>query len=208
MRKKTLFALILALPMLFAGCSKDDNSTSGGFPPQYIDFAKINSWIGTNTDDVVNELLQLGFEKEDGDDNYTYLSMEPYYFVSCGTYSTDGIVLGATTQYIINVDSYNITLEAFKDRVKQERQLFNGNNPEYSSGRITWSNSNGEEYQTENFTSYEAMMSAAAGMSDKPYVELLWEDYYGDMCALTVASYGGNLQRIGMNLTPLYPTTQ
>lgn len=62
--KKALFALIIAFPMIFSGCSKDDNRTSSGVPPQYIDFAKINSWIGTSEADVANELLQLGFEKK------------------------------------------------------------------------------------------------------------------------------------------------
>lgn len=201
MKKQLFITLMITLPLLFAGCEKE-NKTQETFPPQYIDFVIINSWIGTSEADVANELLQLGFENN-GYDDYTYLSMEPYYFVSCSPISTDGIIQGATTQYIINADSYSITLEAFKDRIKQERHLFNGNDPESSGGDIKWLDADGDEYQIENFTSYEAMLSAAAGMSGKQYVELLWQDYYSDMETLTQVYHDGkrNLQGITMRLS-------
>ena len=196
--KRTLYVLLLAIPMVLSGCDKEDiDSTS--VPPQYIDFARINSWIGSSVDNVDNELLQLGFVKEDGYDNYTYLSEEPYYFVSCGTFSTDGIVQGANTQYITNADSYSITFEVFKDCVRQERQLFNDNNLEYSSGKIRWVNTDDDEDHTENHDSYEALLSAAAGISDKRYVELDWTDYYSDRTAFTRTYYDNRgLQGITM----------
>lgn len=200
--KKTLFILFLALPILFADCEKEDIDSSG-YPPQYIDFVKINSWIGTSTVDIANELLQLGFEKEDGDDNYTYLSMEPYYFVSCSISSTDGTVQGASTQYIINVDSYNTTLNAFKDRVMQERQLHN-NIPEHSSGTITWYDMDDDDSEIpnhENYNSYEELLSAANRMNGKQYVKLQWDDYYSNSTALTIAEYSADgLQWITMLL--------
>lgn len=201
--KKALFALIIAFPMIFSGCSKDDNRTSSGVPPQYIDFAKINSWIGTSEADVANELLQLGFEKKD--DYYEYFSMEPYLFVSFSPYSIDGIIQSAGTQYCINVDSYSTTLEAFKNCVNQERQLFKNNNPEYFSGTIRWINldEGSDRYSgQENYNSYESLISAATEMSGKRYVELQWEDRYIDRDALTISSYmEGGLQEIRMVLS-------
>lgn len=200
--KKILFALFLAIPILFAGCEKEAVDSSG-YSPQYIDFVKINSWIGTSTVDIANELLQLGFEQEDGDYGYKYLSMEPYYFVSCSIFSTDGIVQGASTQYTINVDSYNTTLNAFKDRVMQERQLHN-NIPEHSSGTITWydmDDADSEIPNHENYNSYEELLSAANRMNGKQYVKLQWEDYYTNSAALTIAEYSADgLQWITMLL--------
>lgn len=200
--KKTLFILFLALPILFAGCEKEDIDSSG-YPPQYIDFVKINSWIETSTVDIANELLQLGFEQEDGDYVYKYLSMEPYYFVSCSISSTDGTVQGASTQYIINVDSYNTTLNAFKDRVMQERQLHN-NIPEHSSGTITWYDMDDDDSEIpnhENYNSNEELLSEANRMNGKQYVKLQWEDYYTNSTALTIAEYSvDGLQWITMLL--------
>lgn len=200
--KKTLFVLFFALPILFAGCEKEDIDSSG-YPPQYIDFVKINSWIGTSTVDIANELLQLGFEQEDGDYGYKYLSMEPYYFVSCSIFSTDGTVQGASTQYIINVDSYNTTLKAFKDRVMQERQLHN-NIPEHSSGTITWYDMDDDDSEIpnhENYNSYEELLSAADRMNNIQYIELRLTDYYTDRSALTIAEYSADgLQWITMLL--------
>lgn len=200
--KKILFALFLAIPILFAGCEKEDIDSSG-YPPQYIDFVKINSWIGTSTVDIANELLQLGFEQEDGDYVYKYLSMEPYYFVSCSISSTDGTVQGASTLYIINVDSYNTTLNAFKDRVMQERQLRN-NIPEHSFGTITWYDMDDDDSEIpnhENYSSYEELLSAANRMNGKQYVKLQWDDYYSNSTALTIAEYSvDGLQWITMLL--------
>lgn len=200
MKKQLFITLMIMLPLLFAGCEKEDK-TQETFPPQYIDFVIINSWIGTSEADVANELLQLGFEKEEGYDNYTYLSMDPYYFVSCWLSPTDEIIQSAGTSYTINVDSYSTTLEAFKNRVMQERQLFKDNRPENASGHIRWSDRDDDETHTESYNSFEALVSAAAGMNSKNYVELLWDDFYSDMEALTVTEFfGGSLQRISMNL--------
>lgn len=193
--KKTLFALILALPMLFAGCSKDDNSTSGGSPTA-IGFEKLNTWIGASKSSVVSELQQMGFTEGSmfdvgGSNNYSYMNEAAMIYITCSLTTDDNnTVRIASIMQMSLADSYNGIWNTFQNHVQQERQLFG--NPVQSHGEIDWDDTDDEDSEidgSESFDSYDAFSSAAAAMGSHLYVQLLWGDYYQDRVTSVAASY-------------------
>lgn len=191
--KKTLFALLMAIPMLFTACGKDDSNTSNGATVA-IDFEKLNSWIGLSKTTVDNELKQMGFTEgglDKGSINYTYMDQASMVYVICTITSDDNGIVRRTgaTQFTV-ANSFNGTLATFQKYVQQERQLFGS--PVETSGEIAWDDTDDDNNAIdgrESYDSYEDFASAASSMGSHRYLEFYWLDKYSDISAILYATY-------------------
>lgn len=211
--KKTLFALILALPMLFAACGKDDNGATAT-SPKSIDFEKLNTWIGTSEASVVSELQQMGFTAEGGYDEkgslrYSYIDQAGMVYIQCYITTDDNnTVRGTSVMQMSVASSYSSTLSTLQNYVQQERQLFG--NPSQSMGEIDWDDTDDEDSASdgsEEYDSYDAFSAAASTMGSHLYVQLAWSDFYQDRVASVAASFDnmnsgayGATQMVGISL--------
>lgn len=211
--KKTLFALILALPMLFAACGKDDNGATAT-SPKGIDFEKLNTWIGTSEASVVSELQQMGFTAEGGYDEkgslrYSYIDQAGMVYLSCYlTTDTNNTVRVVSVMQMSVASSYSSTLSTLQNYVQQERQLFG--NPSQSMGEIDWDDTDDEDSAidgSEEYDNYDVFSAAAATMGSHLYVQLAWSDFYQDRVASVAASFDnmnsgayGATQMVGISL--------
>ena len=193
--KKKLFALILALPMLFAACGKDDNGASAT-SPKGIDFEKLNTWIGTSEASVVSELQQMGFTAEGGYDEkgslrYSYMDQAAMIYIMCQITTDDNnTVRGTSVMQMSMASSYISTLSTLQNHVQQERQLFG--NPVQSMGEIDWDDTDDEDSAidgSEEYDNYDVFSTAAATMGSHLYVQLAWSDFYQDRVASVAASF-------------------
>lgn len=212
--KKALFALIIAFPMIFSGCSKDDNSNSGGSPTS-IGFEKLNTWIGASEASVASELQQMGFTADNsydknGNTSYTYMDEAAMVYIMCNIITDDNnTVRGTSFMQMSLATSYNGTLSTFQHHVQQERQLFG--NPVQSQGEIDWDDTDDEDSAidgSESYGNYDTFSSAAATMGSHRYVQLGWSDLYQNKVAGVAASYDnmhssayGASQMVAISLT-------
>lgn len=211
--KKTLFALILSLPMLFAACGKDDNGATAT-SPKGIDFEKLNTWIGTSEASVVSELQQMGFTAEGGYDEkgslrYSYIDQAGMVYLSCYITTDDNnTVRGTSVMQMSVASSYSSTLSTLQNHVQQERQMFGS--PVRSMGEIDWDDTDDEDSAidgSEEYDNYDVFSTAAATMGSHLYVQLAWSDFYQDRVASVAASFDnmnsgayGATQMVGISL--------
>lgn len=211
--KKTLFALILALPMLFAACGKDDNGATAT-SPKSIDFEKLNTWIGTSEASVVSELQQMGFTAEGGYDEkgslrYSYIDQAGMIYIQCYITTDDNnTVRGTSVMQMSMASSYISTLSTLQNHVQQERQMFGS--PVRSMGEIDWDDTDDEDSAidgSEEYDNYDVFSTAAATMGSHLYVQLAWSDFYQDRVASVAASFDnmnsgayGATQMVGISL--------
>ena len=211
--KKTLFALILALPMLFAACGKDDNGATAT-SPKGIDFEKLNTWIGTSEASVVGELQQMGFTAEGGYDEkgslrYSYIDQAGMVYLSCYlTTDTNNTVRVVSVMQMSMASSYISTLSTLQNHVQQEHQMFGS--PVRSMGEIDWDDTDDEDSASdgsEEYDNYDVFSTAAATMGSHLYVQLAWSDFYQDRVASVAASFDnmnsgayGATQMVGISL--------
>lgn len=211
--KKTLFALILALPMLFAACGKDDNGATAT-SPKSIDFEKLNTWIGTSEASVVSELQQMGFTAEGGYDEkgslrYSYIDQAGMVYIQCYITTDDNnTVRGTSVMQMSMASSYISTLSTLQNHVQQERQMFGS--PVRSMGEIDWDDTDDEDSAidgSEEYDNYDVFSTAAATMGSHLYVQLAWSDFYQDRVASVAASFDnmnsgayGATQMVGISL--------
>ncbi len=209
--KKTLFALILALPMLFAACGKDDNGATAT-SPKGIDFEKLNTWIGTSEASVVSELQQMGFTAEGGYDEkgslrYSYIDQAGMANIQCYITTDDNnTVRGTSVMQMSLASSYISTLSTLQNHVQQERQMFGS--PVRSMGEIDWDDDEDSAIDgSEEYDNYDVFSAAAATMGSHLFVRLAWGDFYQDRVASVAASFDnmdigayGALQMVGISL--------
>lgn len=207
--KKTLYAMILALPMFIAGCSKDDNSTSGG-SPMTIGFEKLNTWIGASESSVIGELQQMGFTAdnrydEKGNTSYSYMDQAAMIYIMCQITTDDNnTVRGTSVMQRSLASSYTSTLSTLQKHVQQERQMFGS--PVRSMGEIGWDDTDDIAIDgSEEYDNYGVFSAAAATMGSHLYVQLAWSDFYQDRVASVAASFdnmnsGGAIQMVGISL--------
>lgn len=211
--KKTLFALILSLPMLFAACGKDDNSTSGG-SPMTIGFEKLNTWIGASESSVIGELQQMGFTAdnrydEKGNTSYSYMDQAAMIYIMCQITTDDNnTVRGTSVLQRSLASSYISTLSTLQNYVQQERQMFGS--PVRSMGEIDWDDTDDEDSAidgSEEYDNYDVFSTAAATMGSHLYVQLAWSDFYQNRVASVAASFDnmnsgayGATQMVGISL--------
>lgn len=212
--KKTLFALILALPMLFAACGKDDKGATAT-SPKGIDFEKLNTWIGTSEASVVSELQQMGFTAEGGYDEkgslrYSYIDQAGMVYIQCYITTDDNnTVRGTSVMQMSMASSYSSTLSTLQKHVQQERQMFGS--PVRSMGEIDWDDTD-DEYRavdgSEEYDNYGVFSADAATMGSHLYVQLAWSDFYQDRVASVAASFDnmnsgayGATQMVGISLS-------
>ena len=210
-RMKRLFMMLMvAIPLVFAGCNKEENPFDEvGSVEELLSFKTIDAWYGANPDDVEKNLVQLGFVK--GPEEEPDLIDLPYdgaaYYVLtteteeivCQLAWKDGEVLGVVMMKFEPVQSRESFAAEVKRHLQEEQAVYSDRECVKSVRSIEWDDDNdggidgGDEYAThEDFV-------AALERSNHAYLEVSLYNTYSDIRTVVMASYDTadeKLQRI------------
>ena len=135
--KRIALSLLLALPLIFVGCDKENNTTGNGSNPSRnqqtsaveFSFVKLNTWLGEDTTTIINELTTLGFTSgrpygKNSTISYTLIDQASLMMIECDlTADENGIVKSAQLSRFLSGQSTASNIALMKQLVTEERTL-------------------------------------------------------------------------------------
>ena len=188
--------MLIALPLLFAGCDKENNdSAASGTASDLLNFETLDKMIGTDATTLSNQLLQMGFT------NFSMSAAVPYSYMLqnptsmemllCQLNVEDGVVHGINIVQFALAQSLDASITTFRSYVGQEQQLYIGRERIQNMGQLAWDDtfdSDSEVDGSAEYTSLEEMLAFVASESHL-FWEIAWIDVYQGRTAVVGVEY-------------------
>lgn len=199
--KKNLLALIIALPLMLAGCSKDDNNGGSGSSSEFS-FAQLNTWLEMSEGAVADQLLAAGYsENSQGTDMGIRAFMKVNYStgeaVSCGLSTGDGGVIHSIQMTKMAGGITTAASTAFvKTYVGQMQELLKDEELTQGSGSIHVT-----EYEHPYYTSWTEFQAGMEGYANQENLSFEWSEshavHYGSVIS-QCTEYNGRASSMQM----------